>query len=69
MGIDALPHEGIAYVKQGILNATFQYPTGGAEAIDAVLKILSGQQVAKTIVLGSRVFSSENVEQGGQALP
>ena len=29
VGIDALPHEGIAYVKQGILDATFQYPTGG----------------------------------------
>jgi len=67
-GIDALPHEGIAYVKQGILNATFQYPTGGAEAIDAVLKIMSGQQVPKQIVLGSRVFTNENVEKGGEAL-
>ena len=35
VGIDALPHEGVMYVKQGILDATFQYPTGGAEAIDA----------------------------------
>ncbi|MBL8222040.1 MAG: substrate-binding domain-containing protein [Bryobacterales bacterium] len=69
IGIDALPHEGIAYVKQGILNATFQYPTGGAEAIETVLKILSGQQVAKTIVLGSRVYTAENVGQGGEALP
>lgn len=69
VGIDALPHEGIAYVKQGILNATFQYPTGGAEAIDTVLKVLSGQQVPKTIVLGSRVYTAENVEQGGEALP
>ena len=68
-GRDALPHEGIAYVKQGILNATFQYPTGGAEAIETVLKILGGQQVEKTIVLGSRVFTSENVGQGGEALP
>ncbi|MBS1824308.1 MAG: substrate-binding domain-containing protein [Acidobacteria bacterium] len=69
IGIDALPHEGIAYVKQGILNATFQYPTGGAEAIDTVLKVLSGQQVPKTIVLGSRVYTADNVEQGGEALP
>ena len=34
VGIDALPQEGVAYVAQGILSATFQYPTGGAEAID-----------------------------------
>src|SRR5262249_9672992 len=34
VGIDALPHEGVEYVKQGILDATFLYPTGGAEAID-----------------------------------
>ena len=66
IGIDALPDEGIAYVKQGILDATFQYPTGGAEAIDTALKILAGQQVPKTIVLGSRVFTAENVDQGGR---
>ena len=30
VGIDALPQEGVAYVKQGILDATFLYPTGGA---------------------------------------
>lgn len=29
VGIDALPQEGVAYVKQGILAASFQYPTGG----------------------------------------
>ncbi len=32
VGIDALPHEGVEYVKQGILDATFLYPTGGADA-------------------------------------
>ncbi len=69
VGIDALPHEGIAYVKQDILNATFQYPTGGAEAIETALKILNGQQVPKTIVLGSRVFTADNLSQGGEALP
>src|SRR6266542_801581 len=52
VGIDALPQEGIAYVKQGILDATFQYPTGGAEAIQNALKILNGEQVPKEITLG-----------------
>lgn len=61
IGIDALPQEGIAYVKQGILNATFQYPTGGAEAVDTVLKIAAGQPVAKQIVLDSQMFTPENL--------
>jgi ribose transport system substrate-binding protein len=68
VGIDALPHEGVAYVQQGILDATFQYPTGGAEAIEAALKILKGEPVEKEITLGSRVFDKETVAQGGREL-
>ena len=68
IGIDALPHEGVAYVQQGILDATFQYPTGGAEAVETALKILAGEEVEKKIVLGSRVFTSDNVAAGGEAL-
>jgi len=68
VGIDALPQEGVAYVQQGILDATFQYPTGGAEAIDTALKILSGQSVPKEITLGSRVFDKDTVGQGGREL-
>jgi ribose transport system substrate-binding protein len=68
VGIDALPHEGVAYVQQGILDATFEYPTGGAEAIEYALKILAGEEVPKEITLGSRLFTKENVEQGGEAL-
>jgi ribose transport system substrate-binding protein len=68
VGIDALPQEGVAYVQQGILDATFQYPTGGAEAIDTALKILTKESVPKEIILGSRVFDKQNVAQGGQEL-
>ncbi len=68
VGIDALPHEGIMYVKQGIMDATFQYPTGGAEAIDIALKILAGEEVLHEITLGSRVFTAENVDSGGEAI-
>jgi ribose transport system substrate-binding protein len=68
VGIDALPQEGVAYVQQGILDATFQYPTGGAEAIETALKILNGETVPKTIVLGSRVFDKDCVAQGGKEL-
>jgi ribose transport system substrate-binding protein len=69
VGVDALPQEGVAYVAQGILDATFQYPTGGAEAIDTALKILKGETVPKKIVLGSRLFDKSNVASGGEALP
>lgn len=68
VGIDALPHEGVLYVKEGILDATFQYPTGGAEAIDAALKILRGESVPKEITLGSRVFTRDNVDAGGEPI-
>ena len=69
VGIDALPQEGVAYVAQGILAATFEYPTGGREAIDAARKILAGQPVEKKIVLGSRLFTKESAASGGTPIP
>lgn len=68
IGIDALPHEGVSYVKDGVLTATFEYPTGGKEAIDVVLKILKGEKVDKVITLGTRIFTKENVDAGGEVL-
>lgn len=68
VGIDALPHEGVSYVDQGILDATFQYPTGGREAVETALKILKGEKAPKTITLGSRRFTKEDVKQGGEAI-
>jgi ribose transport system substrate-binding protein len=69
IGIDALPHEGVEYVKQGILDATFLYPTGGVEAIDTALELLAGKGVPKKIVLGTRAFTQDNVSRGGEAIP
>ena len=66
VGIDALPQEGVVYVQQGILNATFQYPTGGAEAIDTALKILHGESVPQEITLNTRLFTPETVASGGE---
>jgi len=68
VGIDALPHEGRQYVAQGILDATFLYPTGGAEAVETALSILQGARAPKQIVLGTRLFTRENVAVGGQAI-
>jgi ribose transport system substrate-binding protein len=65
IGINALPQEGIAYVKQGILDAAFLYPTGGAEAIETSLTILRGEAAPKVIALGTRLFTKESAERGG----
>ncbi len=68
VGIDALPHEGVRYVKEGILSATFQYPTGGPEAIETALKILKGEKVEKNITLGTKIYTKDNVDKGGEAI-
>ncbi len=68
VGIDALAQEGQAYVRQGILAASFEYPTGGREAIETALKILAGEQVPKEITLRSRVYTRDNIDTGGQWL-
>jgi ribose transport system substrate-binding protein len=69
VGIDGLPHEGLQYVREGILDVCFEYPTGGGQAIDTALKLLAGESVPKTIVLPSRFFTPENIEGGGEWLP
>lgn len=56
VGIDALPQEGQMYVQQGVLAASFEYPTGGREAVQTALMILSGKPVEKEITLPSRTY-------------
>ena len=68
IGIDSLPQEGVQYVRQGILNATFYYPTLGPEAIETALKILQGESVPKTIRLGTKIYTRENVDKGGEVI-
>jgi ribose transport system substrate-binding protein len=69
VGIDALSHEGLKYVTEGILDATFLYPTGGQQAIEASLKLVGGQKLEQRMVLGTRLFTRENLGRGGQAIP
>jgi ribose transport system substrate-binding protein len=68
VGIDALPQEGQIYVRQGVLAASFEYPTGGREAIENALLLLHGKQVPKEITLPSRVFTKATVDKGGEWL-
>ncbi len=68
VGIDGLPNEGQRYVKDGILAATFQYPTGGPEAIETALKILHKEPVEKKITLGTKLYTKDTVDKGGETL-
>ncbi len=68
VGIDALPHEGVRYVKEGILDATFAYPTGGAEAIEMALELVAGKTVPHHVTLGTRLYTKANVDRGGEAI-
>jgi len=54
---------GLKAVENGILNATFIYPTGGKEAIENAVKILEGQQVPKIIELPTTRITKDNVSQ------
>lgn len=69
VGIDGLAQEGQAYVREGILDASFEYPTGGEEAIASALRILAGEKVPRELTLRSRVFTRENIDRGGEWLP
>lgn len=69
IGIDGLPHEGVTYVKRGLLDATFAYPTGGHEAIEQAAALLRGEKVEKKIVLGTRLYLKDNIAAGGAPIP
>lgn len=69
VGIDSLPNEGMQYVRDGVLTATLYYPTLGPEAIDAAVAILKGDPVPRKKILGTRLFTKENIEKGGEEIP
>ncbi|MDP1816700.1 MAG: substrate-binding domain-containing protein [Leadbetterella sp.] len=63
VGIDAIPvTKGMQDVKNGVLNATLLYPTGGAEAIQIAVKILKKQPFEKETKLLTNVITSDNVD-------
>ncbi|MBA2278364.1 MAG: substrate-binding domain-containing protein [Chloroflexia bacterium] len=64
VGIDGLPTAdgGLQSVIQGRLDATYVYPTGGAEAIDWTVRILAGEQPPKEVVLETIEVTSDNAE-------
>ena len=62
VGMDGLEGEGggVDLVQRGILEATFYCPTGGREAVDYVLRILSGEKFEnKHVILDPHVITQE----------
>lgn len=62
IGVDALPHEGVTWVHNGELSATFLYPTPGAEGLRQALKYLAGEKVEKSVVMGTEAVTKDNAE-------
>ena len=63
IGIDALPGEGVMWVHNGELAATFLYATPGAEGLRQALKFLNGEEVPKTVVLDTMTITKENADE------
>lgn len=63
LGIDGIPVEGVNWVREGILTATFVYKTPGAEGIRQALKLLKGEPIERRIILPTETVDSANAEE------
>lgn len=63
VGIDALPgpSAGMQAIADGILTASFLYPTGGEEAIKTAIQILAGKAVEREQILNSIQVDTANI--------
>ncbi|MEB8347013.1 substrate-binding domain-containing protein [Flavobacteriaceae bacterium KMM 6898] len=64
IGVDGLngPNGGIQMVKEGMLEATILYPTGGEEAIKLALQIFNKEPIAKNNILSTTVIDEFNAD-------
>lgn len=62
IGVDALPGEGVTWVANGELAATFLYPTPGAEGLRQALAYLGGAKVEKSVVMGTEAVTADNAD-------
>ncbi|MCG9791367.1 hybrid sensor histidine kinase/response regulator transcription factor [Flavobacterium algicola] len=64
IGVDGLngPYGGIQLVKDGILNSTILYPTGGSEAIRLALRIVNKEMVPKNNKLNTVLIDTLNAD-------
>jgi ribose transport system substrate-binding protein len=62
VGVDGLPGEGVTWVANGELAATFLYPTPGAEGLRQALAYLGGAKVEKKVVMGTETITKANAD-------
>jgi ribose transport system substrate-binding protein len=65
LGIDGLPNEGAVWVKAGILDATFLYPTPGEKGFKVAMDIIQGRkkvEAGEIIGLPTATITKENVD-------
>lgn len=63
LGIDGIPEEGVRWVHEGILTATFLYMTPGAEGIRQVLSLLQGNSIPPRVTLPTMTIDQSNAEE------
>jgi ribose transport system substrate-binding protein len=63
LGIDALPDEGVTWVHNGELTATFLYATPGAEGLRQAVKLLNGEKLEKKIILDTMTVTKDNADE------
>jgi len=68
LGIDGIPSEGVRWVREGVLSATFLYKTPGDEGLRQALHYLAGQPVPRVVILPTEVIDKARADAilGGQ---
>ena len=62
LGVDGIPTEGVKWVHEGILTATFLYKTPGDEGIRQALRFLQDHDVPKRVTLPTQTIDRSNAE-------
>lgn len=60
LGVDAAPQIGIKAVDDGVIDASFLYPTEGYRLIQTAMKILKGEPFERKVLLPGSVVDKEN---------
>lgn len=63
LGVDGIPAEGVKWVSDGVLTATFLYKTPGDEGIRQALRFLQGKEVPKRLTLPTLTIDHANAAE------
>lgn len=63
LGIDAIPGEGVRWVREGALTATFLYMPPGAEGLRQALRFLRGEPIEKRVILPTMTVDGSNAHE------